>query len=115
MPSLYVVVKYGDLFRGECLNLGVFSYNVDPDIKEVHSKFLTNLSRIEAVFGWKDTIMESLFNEWLVKIKTKSELEDAIKRSNSPYSSLQFTPPHASLDEDAEQLVKDMASIFLVE
>jgi hypothetical protein len=115
MPSQYVVVQYGDLFRGEYLNLGVFAYNVDSEIKEVKSRWLSNLSRIEAAFGWKDTILESFFESWLKKIDTKVALQDAIKSCNSPYTSLQFTQPRGSLDEDPEKLVADLAKTFLVE
>jgi hypothetical protein len=114
MPCQYVVVQYGNVMTGEYLNLGLFAYNVDPEIKEVKSRWVADLSRIQTTFGWRDPILESILESWLKKIDTKEALQTAILHTNSPYSSLQFLDPRASLDEDADRLAEDMAKTFLV-
>lgn len=120
MPSQYVVLQYGNVMTGEYLNIAVYSYDMDEDKPKVYSKFLENWTRVNAAFSGpqgrecKDPIMEDLLNEWLKKIETKDALEEAIKNSNSPYSSLLFTKPRASLTP-AEILAEDMAKTFLVE
>lgn len=115
MTCQYIVVKYGDLFRGEYLNIGVFAYDMDPNVTEVKSKFLSNLSRIKSTFGYSDPIMEAILEGHLKKISTKEELNKAIEDANSPYTSLMYTLPRASLDSDVDRLLNDVAKIFLVE
>jgi hypothetical protein len=119
MPSQYVVLQFGNVITGEYLNIAVFSYDMDEDKPKVYSKFLENWTRVNAAFdltGDKnaDPILESLMNNWLKKIETKDALHEAIKNGNSPWSSLMFTEPRASL-LPAETLVEDMAKTFLVE
>ena len=119
MPSQYVVLQFGNVMTGEYLNIAVFSYDMDEDKPKVYSKFLENWTRVNAAFdltGDKnaDPILESLMNNWLKKIETKDALHEAIKNGNSPWSSLMFTEPRASL-LPAETLVEDMAKTFLVE
>lgn len=119
MPSQYVVLQFGNVITGEYLNIAVFSYDIDEDKPKVYSKFLENWTRVNAAFDLKgdknaDPILESLMNNWLKKIETKDALREAIKNGNSPWSSLMFTEPRASL-LDAESLVEDMAKTFLVE
>lgn len=115
MPSQYVVLQYGNVMTGEYLNIGVYSYDMDEDKPKVYSKFLENWDRINAAFGnTKDIIFESLLDSWLRKIDTKDALNEAIKASNSPYSSLMFTDRRASLTA-GETLAEEMAKTFLVE
>lgn len=119
MPSQYVVLQYGNVITGEYLNIGVYAYDLDEEKPKVYSKFLENWTRVNAAFNWEgnknaDPIMEDLLNEWLKKIETKDALQEAIKNSNSPYSSLLFTKPRASL-ETPEILVEAMAETFLVQ
>lgn len=113
MASKYVVLQYGNVMTGEYLNIAVYSYDVDEDKPKVYSKFLENWDRINAAFG-KDYIFESILDSYLKKIDTKETLQECIKNSNSPYSSLMFTEPRASLTA-AETLAEDMAKTFLVE
>lgn len=103
----------GDLWKGEYLNIGVFAYDADPLSNRVCSKFVDNLDRIEKAFGWKDQILREIFEHLRTEIKTKLQLEDLIKSSNSPYSSMQFTEPRASIIEDPQQLVDDVSKHFL--
>jgi len=119
MPSQYVVLQYGNVMTGEYLNIAVYSYDMDEDKPKVYSKFLENWTRVNAAFNLKgekntDPIMEDLLDHWLKKIDTKDALKEAIKNSNSPYSSLMFTEPRASL-LGGETLAEDMAKTFLVE
>ena len=113
MSSHYVVVQYGNMISGEFLNVGIYTYDLDPDIKEVKSQFVSNLNRVQIIFG-KDTILENALDHWLKKIVTKDELADALSKCNSPYSSLQITPPRASI-LSADDLLKSIASDFLIE
>ncbi len=115
MPSQYVVLQYGNVMTGEYLNIAVYSYDVDEDKPKVYSKFLENWSRINAAFQTdKDPIFEAILDSYLKKIDTKDALKECIKNANSPYSSLLFTEPRASLTP-AETLAEDMAKTFLVE
>lgn len=118
MPSQYVVLQYGNVITGEYLNIAVYSYDMDEDKPKVYSKFLENWTRVNAAFGMKDgdkdIIFEAILNEHLKKLDTKEALQEAIKTANSPWSSLLFTPPRASLTP-AETLAEDMAKTFLVE
>lgn len=119
MPSQYVVLQYGNVMTGEYLNIAVYSYDVDEDKPKVYSKFLENWTRVNAAFDLKgdkntDPIMEAMLDEWLKKIETREALEEAIKNANSPWSSLLFTKPRASL-LPAETLAEDMAKTFLVQ
>jgi len=119
MPSQYVVVQYGNVMTGEYLNIGVYSYDMADDKPKVYSKFLENWTRVNAAFGTNgntvtDPIFEEILNEWLKKIESKEALQEAIRNANSPYSSLMFTKPRASLNS-AETLAEEMAKTFLVE
>lgn len=114
MPCQYIVVQVGDLWRGEFLNIGVFAYNMDPLSKEVYPKFVNSLKRVETTFGWNDGILKGIL-EGLRSINNKAKLEELMQGGNSPYSSLQFTEPRASLDEDPKKLAEEMAENFLVE
>ena len=119
MPSQYVVLQYGNVMTGEYLNIGVYAYDMDEEKPKVYSKFLENWTRVNAAFDLQgkectDPIMEDLLDAWLKKIETKEALQEAIKNSNSPYSSLLFTKPRASL-ESPEILVEAMAETFLVQ
>lgn len=119
MSSQYVVLQYGNVMTGEYLNIAVYSYDMDEDKPKVYSKFLENWTRVNAAFNMKgdkttDPIMEDLLDNWLKKIETKPELEEAVRDSNSPWSSLLFTEPRGSLLA-AELLAEDMAKTFLVE
>ena len=119
MPSQYIVVQYGNVMTGEYLNIGVYTYDIDEDKPQVYSRFLENWSRVNAAFGLSgnkntDTIMASLLDNWLTKIETKDKLLEDIKNSYSPYSSLLFTEPRASL-LSADHLLDDVAKTFLVE
>jgi hypothetical protein len=119
MPSQYVVVQYGNVMTGEYLNIGVYSYDMDDGKPQVYSKFLENWTRVNAAFGTNgntvtDPIFEEILNEWLKKIDSKEALREAIRNANSPYSSLMFTQPRASLNP-AETLAEEMAKTFLVE
>lgn len=121
MPSQYVVLQYGNVMTGEYLNIGVYAYDMDEEKPEVYSKFLENWTRVNAAFPTGkqgkecgDTIMESLLDSWLRKIETKEALQKAMKDANSPWSSLMFTQPRASL-EAPEILVEAMAETFLVQ
>ena len=100
---------------GEYMNIAVYSYDLDDDKPQVYSKFLENWDRINAAFNAdKDVIFESILDSFLKKIDTKEALQEAIKNSNSPYSSLMFTAPRASF-LPGESLAEDMAKTFLVE
>lgn len=119
MPSQYIVVQYGNVMTGEYLNIGVYTYDIDEDKSEVYHKFLTNWSRVNAAFGLTgdkntDTIMASMLDNWLTKIDNREILLADIKNSYSPYSSLLFTEPRASL-LPAKQLLDDVSKTFLVE
>ena len=119
MTSQYVVLQYGNVMTGEYLNIAVYSYDMDLDKPKVYSKFLENWTRVNAAFhqtGGKNTdpIMEELLDSWLKKIDTKEALQEAIKNSNSPYSSLLFTEARASLTA-GETLAEEMAKTFLIE
>lgn len=119
MPSQYVVLQYGNVLTGEYLNIGVYSYDMEDDKPKVYSKFLQNWTRVNAAFGTNgnvvtDPIFEEMLDSWLKKIDTKEALQEAIKNSNSPYSSLLFTAPRGSLNS-AETLVEEVAKTFLVE
>lgn len=119
MPSQYVVLQYGNVMTGEYLNIGVYAYDMDEEKPKVYSKFLENWTRVNAAFDLQgkectDPIMEAMLDEWLRKIETKDTLQEAIKNANSPYSSLLFTKPRASL-EAPEILVEAMAETFLVQ
>lgn len=113
MVSQYVVLQYGNVMTGEYLNIAVYSYDVDENKPKVYSKFLENWTRVNAAFG-PDLIFESILDSYLKKIETKEALQEAIKHSNQPYSSLMFTAPRASL-LPGESLAEDMAKTFLVE
>lgn len=113
MPSQYIVCQYGDLFRGEFLNIGVFAFDFDPNVERVYTYFLHDWSRVEATFG-KDGILQDLVKSWLRPIVNKKQLDDLIKSCNSPYTSLQLTPPRGSLDEPAD-LLEWAKKTFLVE
>jgi hypothetical protein len=113
MPSQYQVVQYGNLFTGEYLNIGVFAFDFDPNVSEVHNYFLTDWERIRAAFG-VDRILEDIVDSWMRTIVNKKQLEDFVKSCNTPYTSLQITQPRASLDEPAE-LLKWAKKTFLVE
>lgn len=113
MTSQYIVVQYGNVMTGEYLNIGVFVFDFDPKVEMVYVQFLTNWDRITAAFG-KDTILESIVEHTLKKIVTKKQMDNIIQAAQSPYSSLQFTPPRGSLDTP-EDLVKWAAKTFLVE
>lgn len=112
MPSQYVVVQYGHVTSGEYLNVGVYVYDMDPNATEVKSDFVQDLSRIQKAFG-KDRIFESLLENWLKKITTKEQMLDALQQCNSPYSSLQMTPPRASL-LSPDDLLKSIVPHFLI-
>lgn len=104
---------------GEYLNIAVYSYDVDETKPQVYSKFLENWTRVNAAFDLKgdkntDPIMEAMLDEWLKKIETRAALEEAMKNADSPWSSLLFTKPRASL-LPAETLAEDMAKTFLVQ
>jgi len=115
MPSQYVVLQYGNVMTGEYLNIAVYSYDMDEEKPKVYSKFLENWARVNAAFGGvRDGIFEDILDHWLKKIETKEALKEAIKNSNSPYSSLLFTEPRASLTA-GETLAEEMAKTFLVE
>lgn len=119
MPSQYVVLQYGNVMTGEYLNIAVYSYDVDDDKPRVYSKFLENWTRVNAAFNLQgdkntDPIMEDLLDSWLKKIDTKEALMEAMKNADSPWSSLLFTKPRASLTS-AETLAEDMAKTFLVQ
>ena len=119
MPSKYIVCQFGNVMTGEYLNIGVYTYDIDPDKQKVFCRFLTNWTRINAAFGQTgdknaDTILSDLIDSWLTKIETKDKLLEDIKNSYSPYSSLLFTEPRASL-LPADQLLDDVAKTFLVE
>ena len=114
MPSQYVVVQVGDLWKGEFLNIGVFAYDFDPNATQVYSHFISKFDRVYAAFGWgKDSILESIA-EHAGKITTKTQMDDFLKGCNSPYSSLQATVPRASLDE-AHELIQWAIKTFLTE
>lgn len=119
MASKYVVLQFGNVMTGEYLNIAVFTYDLDEDKPKVYSQFLENWTRVNAAFNLQgdknsDPILESLMDHWLKKIETKDALQEAIKSANSPWSSLMFTEPRASL-LPAESLVEDMAKTFLVQ
>jgi hypothetical protein len=119
MTSQYVILQYGNVMTGEYLNIAVYAYDMDEDKSKVYSKFLDNWTRVNAAFDLKgdkntDPIMEDLLDSWLKKIDTKPALEEAMKNANSPWSSLLFVKPRASL-LPAETLVEDMAKTFLVQ
>lgn len=114
MASQYIVVRAGDLFKGEFLNIGVFTYEVDPESTQVYSHFISNFERIYAALGWgKDIILEAIA-EHAGKIDTKEKMEDFLKDCNSPWSSLIFTEPRASL-ESAKELSEWVIKTFLTE
>lgn len=97
---------------GECLNIGVYTYDINSD--KVYTKFLNKYDRVQAAFGSaRDPIFEAIVAD-LKKIDSKQELDKTIWRSGSPYSSLQFTQPRASLG-NAEELVEWAATTFLTE
>jgi hypothetical protein len=115
MPSQYIVLQLGNVMTGEYINIGVYSYDMDDDKPKVYSKFLENWTRVYAMWGnVKDGIFEDLLEHWLKKIDTKEALQKAVKNSNSPYSSLLFTEPRASLTA-GETLAEEMAKTFLIE
>ena len=114
MSTQYMVVQFGDLFRGEFLNIGVFAWDTDPFITEVKSKFITNIDRHKAVFGFADPILVDILENWIKKINNKSSLEQFVESCDSPYTSLQVTPPRGSL-EPVDQLLEGIAKTFLVE
>lgn len=113
MTSQYIVVQYGNVMTGEYLNIGIYSYDLDQD--KVYSKFITNFSRVRAAFdGAPDPFFEDVAMNWLRKIDTKAALQSIIEKSNSPYASLQFTTPRASLSS-GEILAEELAKAFLTE
>lgn len=119
MSSQYVVVCYTNMISGEFINIGVYTYDKEDDKTQVYSKFVLNWPRLSALFGNRtdkvsDPILESIVESWLKKIDTKEALQELLKKSGGPYSSLQFTPPRASL-LSAEKLLEDVAKDFLVE
>lgn len=114
MPSQYIVMQYGDVMRGEFLNIGVFAYDMDPIVTEVKSRFLKSLDRVEKTFNMKDPILRDLFKYWQTDIINKEQLNELVDSCNSPYTSVQFTDPRASLNSP-EELVVWAAKTFLVE
>src|SRR5512135_1000330 len=101
MASQYVILQFGNVMTGEYLNIAVYTYDMDEDKPQVYSKFLENWTRVNAAFDLKgdrnaDPILESLMNNWLKKIDNKTALDEAIKNSNSPWSSLMFTERRGS-------------------
>lgn len=100
---------------GEYMNIAVYSYDLDDDKPQVYSKFLKDWTRVNDAFNIEDDkIFGAILDSYLKKIDTKEALQEAIKNSNSPYSSLMFTAPRASL-LPGESLAEDMAKTFLVE
>lgn len=119
MPSQYIVCQFGNVMTGEYLNIGVYTYDMDKDKPQVYSKFLEDWSRVNTTFGLSgdkcaDSIMASMLNNWLKKIDSRETLLQDIKNASSPYSSLLFTQPRASL-LPAQELLDDVAKTFLVE
>ena len=112
MVSEYVVLQYGNVITGEYTNIAVYTYDTADDKPKVYSKFLENWDRINQ--GNQDVIFEEMLNTWLKKIETKEALEEAVRNSNSPFSSLLFTSPRSSVST-AEALLEEMAKLFLVE
>lgn len=117
MPSQYIVCQFGNVMTGEYLNIGVYTYDIDTS--QVFSRFLENWTRVNAAFGLNgdknsDPIMASMLDNWLTKIDDRETLLADIKNSYSPYSSLLFTEPRASL-LPAQELLDDVAKTFLVE
>jgi len=114
MPSQYIVVQVFDLLKGECLNIGVFAFDFDPEATRVYSHFVSNFDRVYAAFGWhKDSILEAIA-EHAGKISTKEQMEDFLKGCNSPWSSLVATEKRGSLDE-ADELIIWARKTFLTE
>jgi hypothetical protein len=111
MVSEYVVLQYGNVISGEYTNIAVYSYDTANDKPKVYSKFLENWDQVE---GSQDEIFQALLNTWLKKIETKEALQEAIRNSNSTFSSLLFTAPRSSVSS-AETLLEEMSKLFLVE
>lgn len=119
MTSQYVVCCYYNMISGEFINIGLYTYDFDEDKTKVYSKFVLNWPRLNALFGIEgdkpsDGILKSLVEDWLSKIDQKDVLQEMLKNSGGPWSSLQFTEPRASL-LPAEQLLEDIAKDFLIE
>lgn len=97
------------MITGEHLNIGVYAYDMDSNVDRVYVQFLTDWTRVRP-----DRILISLVEDWLKKIVTKKQLEEMMKNCNSPYSSLQMTPPRVALDESHE-LIEWAVKTFLMQ
>ncbi len=115
--SHYVILQYGNVITGEYSNIAVYAY--DDNKPEVYSKFAVNWTQINTQFeiedpNHKDVIFETILETHLKKIATKEELQECMRVSNSPFSSLLFTEPRAS-ETPVETLLEEMSKRFLTE
>jgi hypothetical protein len=121
----YIVAQFGDLNRGEVMNVAVLTWdlppgsNASPDLKPasdapVYLHLLKDWSRVFRAFPkWGGEAIKEIVSERLRAIRTFGEYEAAIE-GTGPYTPFHFTGPRASTETAAECAV-DVAKFFLVE
>lgn len=126
MVCRYVVAQFGDLNRGEVMNVAILTWELPPGSNgdarlkppkdtPVHLLLLNDWSRVFAAFpkwGNGETIKE-IISDRLRALRTYSDFENAVEDAG-PYTPYQFTEPRASTETAVECLV-DVAKYFLVE
>lgn len=108
--SHYSILRYfPDPTNGECINVGVFAY----DQHFVYGRFLTDLSRAQAISGNADlTWLRDQLTQF--KARTRELSPKDLERMRHWMNSLQLGPACASTC-DPEALLNRMAPHLLVE
>lgn len=94
---------------GDSINLGIFAYDINPDITEVRSAFVSDYEHIEEITH--DPILRGIMDYQFSKIKNKRDLKEFVDTCYGP-TSIQFTDPKLGISSP-DELVLWAAKRFL--
>jgi hypothetical protein len=112
MKTKYVVVKYGDLNRGEYMNIAIAAWEDAGPTAQVHWRFLQDWRRIDAAFPKGDAVKQDTMQR-LIGIRTKSDYDTTLRRMG-PYTPFEFAEEMPSITTP-EDTLESLAKFFLVE
>jgi hypothetical protein len=116
--SKYVVVKFGDLHRGESMNVAVLAWDHEGGPRTpVLQAVLKDWTRVHRAFSsvlpdHRATLQSNVLNR-LNEINTFEDYQTALARMN-PYTPFEFTDERPSLTT-AQECLTEVAAYFLQE